>query len=150
MTINPVGIMVFIVVSFFLYTAYKKRKLKECAYGDNRALGILKKTEKLPSAERVIQVIKHPGRTIFLFGKHVQKNVTGGVGAVGSAGARFCSHCCASVQDYCNGPGMREAMAEARMFPERSGGMFKQRLEQTRETLLQCAKKLPDDPTSWF
>jgi hypothetical protein len=71
MIINLVGIMVFIVASFFLYIAYKKRKLKECAYGDNRALGILKKTEKLPSAERVIQVIKHPGRTIFLFGKHV-------------------------------------------------------------------------------
>ncbi len=28
-------------------------------------------------------------------------------------------------------------------------GEFKQRLEQTRETLLKCAEKSPDDPTPW-
>jgi hypothetical protein len=64
---------------------------------------------------------------------------------VGSAGARL----------LCLGARLLQWSWDARGYGRgadvsgKKWGEFKRRLEQTRETLLKCAEKSPDDPTPW-
>lgn len=143
-----IAIPIFI-LSFYFYNLYNKRKQRQCAYGDARAFDILKTPGNYLPLKKVFETLDNPSERYF-YSVSISRNMS-----------------LQALEDWANNePDSPDALLclgsrllqwswEARGYGRgksisvKSWEEFYKRLERTRDVLLQCAEKYPEDPTPW-